>query len=48
LNIQGVLKQKKGAKRHQVIKIEENQAKSQSHKNRTIQFAKPDYPIFPE
>jgi hypothetical protein len=31
-----------------VIKIEENQARSRSHKNRTIRFAKLEYPVFPE
>jgi hypothetical protein len=31
---------RKGAKRHQGTKIEENQARSQSRKNQTIQFAK--------
>jgi hypothetical protein len=48
LKIQGVFEARKGTKRHQESKIEENQARSQSHKNWTIQFAKPDYPIFPD
>jgi hypothetical protein len=38
----------KGTKRHQGTKIEENQVRSQSRKNQTIQFAKLDYPIFLE
>jgi hypothetical protein len=33
---------------YQGTKIEENQAKSRSRKNRTIRFAKPEYPVFPE
>jgi hypothetical protein len=37
---------RKESKRHQGAKIEENQATSQSHKNQTIQFAKPEYPVF--
>jgi hypothetical protein len=36
------------AKNHQGIKIEENQARSQSHKNQTIQFWILEYPVFPE
>jgi hypothetical protein len=37
---------RKGAKRHQVTEIEENQVRSRSRKNRTIRFAKPEYPVF--
>jgi hypothetical protein len=48
LKIQGVLKQEFFFKRHQETKMEANQARSQSHKNRTIQFAKLDSPVFPE
>jgi hypothetical protein len=36
----------KMSERHQGTKIEENQARSRSHKNRTIRFAKPEYPVF--
>jgi hypothetical protein len=39
---------RKGDKRYQGTKIEENQARSQSHKNQTIQFTKPEYPVFLE
>jgi hypothetical protein len=39
-------KDRKGTKRHQGTKIEENQARSRSRKNRTIRFTKSDYPIF--
>jgi hypothetical protein len=35
-------------KRHQGIKIEENQARSQSQKNRTIRFWISKYSVFPE
>jgi hypothetical protein len=38
----------KKVKKHQGIKIGENQARSQSYKNRTIRFVKPEYPIFSE
>jgi hypothetical protein len=38
----------KWAKRHQVIKIEENQVRSRSHKNRILRFVKPEYPVFLE
>jgi hypothetical protein len=41
-------KVRKWTKRHQGTKKEQNQAKNQSHKNRTIRFVKPNYPIFPE
>jgi hypothetical protein len=37
---------RKWTKRHQGTKIEENQARSRSHKNWTIRFAKPDYRFF--
>jgi hypothetical protein len=39
---------RKRTKRHQEIKIEGNQSRRRSHKNRTIRFVKPDYPVFPE
>jgi hypothetical protein len=39
---------KKRNKRHQGTKIEENQVRSRSRKNRTIQFVKLDYPVFLE
>jgi outer membrane biogenesis lipoprotein LolB len=38
----------KMSERHQGTKIEENQARSKSRKNRTIQFDKPEYPVFLE
>jgi hypothetical protein len=41
-------KARERAKRHQGTKIEENQARSQSHKNQTIRFAKPEYLVLPE
>jgi hypothetical protein len=45
LKIQCVLKQENGLKRHQGTKIEENQARSQGHKNQTIRFATPEHPV---
>jgi hypothetical protein len=36
------------SERHQGTKIEENQARSKSRKNRAIQFDKPEYPVFLE
>jgi hypothetical protein len=36
----------KMTKKHQGTKIEENQSKSQGHKNRTIQFGIPKYLVF--
>jgi hypothetical protein len=41
-------KARKGTKIHQGNKIEENQARRQNHKNRTIRFVKSDYPVFLE
>jgi hypothetical protein len=38
----------KWTKRHQEIKIEENQVRSQSCKNQIIRFVKLDYPVFSE
>jgi hypothetical protein len=38
----------KKVKKHQGTKIGENQVRTQSRKNQTIWFAKPEYPIFSE
>jgi hypothetical protein len=37
-----------GVKNDKGAKMEENQATSQNHKNRTIRFWISEYPIFPE
>jgi hypothetical protein len=39
---------RKVTKRPQGTKVEENQERSQSHKNWTIRFTKPDYLVFLE
>jgi hypothetical protein len=38
----------KRSKKYQGARMEEVQAKSQSHKNRTIRFGIPKYLVFPE
>jgi predicted Rossmann fold nucleotide-binding protein DprA/Smf involved in DNA uptake len=46
--IQGILRHEKLLKKYQEAKMDEIQAKSRGHQNRTVQFWIPKYPVFPE